>query len=81
MWKTNNSINDSKQRRRRLALSCSKKKLSTLSKHQNIMVGFIVWIAFILWEQKINLNFKYVKVKISIELQCYQKKVNILEFN
>ena len=48
------------------------KKLSTSSrgsKHQNIMVIFIVENVFILLEQKLKLNLmkKYVKIKISVE--------------
>ena len=46
------------------------------------MVIFIAWVAFILLEQKINLNLMkmFVRIKIFVELQWRQKKNNILEF-
>ena len=52
-WKTNNSINDSKQRKRRMALSCSKKAIYII-KGNNIMVIFLAGIVFLLLEQKIS---------------------------
>ena len=41
------------------------------------MVIFIALIVFILLEEKISLIFmkKYAKIKISVELQCHQKKM------
>ena len=39
MWKTNNSINDSKLRKRKLALSCSKKTIG-ITKRNNFKVIF-----------------------------------------
>ena len=63
--KENNSINNSKGRKGKLALSCSK-KLSTIlrgikSKHHG---SFFAWIVFI----KLNLLKKYVKIRIYVEL-------------
>ena len=44
---------------------------------QNISLIFIARIVFTDFEPKINLNLmkKYVKIKISVELQCYQKRI------
>ena len=49
-----------------------------------MVVTFITWIAFILLEQKINLNpmKKYVKIKINnCGILMLSEKDNVLEFN
>ena len=54
-----------KEKKKRLELSCSKETIYIIQRC-NMMFG----TAFILLEQKINLNLmkKYVKIKISVEL-------------
>ena len=84
MLKTNNLIHDFKQRNRRMALSCSK-KLYTLLREiiWKLHGGFIAWIAFILLEQKANLNLmkKYVKIKDYCGIVMPSEKTNISKFN
>ena len=62
--KTNNSPNDPKPRIRRMALSCSKKRLLH-RKTSKQRVIFIVGIVLIILEQKISLSLmkKYVRIK------------------
>ena len=84
MLKTNNLIHDFKQRNRRMALSFSK-KLYTLLREiiWKLHGGFIAWIAFILLEQKANLNLmkKYVKIKDYCGIVMPSEKANISKFN
>ena len=63
-WKKKKFINDSKQIKRSVA------KSAVHIIERNNMGNFIVWIIFILLEQKINLSLikKHVKIKISGEL-------------
>ena len=62
LWKTNNSINDSKQRKRRMTLS-GIKKLSTLLKYN----GDFYCLAFFRTQNKRKWHMKYVKIKIFVE--------------
>ena len=79
--KTNNSPNDPKPRIRRMALSCSKKRLLH-RKTSKQRVIFIVGIVLIILEQKISLSLmkKYVRIK-RFSWNSNAKKKKILEFN
>ena len=85
MWKTNNSINDSKRPKRRLALSCSKKKLSTLlsgktSKHHGDLYCLNCFHSFRA-ENKLKSHEKVCKQKDFWGIVLPSEMDNILEFN
>ena len=70
------SLNDSKQRKRRMA-SC--RNIITYKKLQNIKVIFIVWVVLILLEQKSH--EKVCKNKDFCGIVIPTEKKKILEFN
>ena len=67
LWKPKNSLNDPKQRKRRLVLSCGKKTICII-KRNNIKT--LSWLLLYILQQKTNLNLirKSVKIKIFVEL-------------
>ena len=84
MWKINNSINDSKQRKRKVALSCSK-KLSTLlhgitSKHKGNFYCLNCLHSF-RTENKLKYHEKVCNNKDFCGIVVPSQKDIILEFN
>ena len=70
-----------RNKKRRTALSCSKKNLSTLlkgvtSKHHCVFHCLNCLHSF--RKKKLNVMKKYAKIKVFVELQCHQEKDKIL---
>ena len=84
MWKTNHAINDSKQRKRRMALSRSKKPSTLLrgktSKHHGDFYC-LNCLHFFRTENKLKSHEKICKNKDFCGTVMPLEKNNILEFN
>ena len=86
MWKANNSINDSKRRKRRAALSCSKRDNNSIllkgitSQHHGYFYSLNCFHSF-RTENKFKSYEKAFKSKHFCGIVMPSEKDNILEFN